>query len=253
MADQTVITYEPHGPASTGMPEWDPMPAEAIAQGSPVQRGHEYFNTAGGALNSGVWDCTPWEGKFAPYGENEFMLVLEGSIHIVDESGATETYSKGEGFILPKGTPCTWKQTEYCRKFYVIFDDPVADRLIDASDLASIRIDCEAALPEVTGHDPALYESEVPSMHQLPLYRDASAQFEVGLWSCTPMQRKPATIARSELMHILEGRGTITNADGVVYSFGPGDTFMVPIGMGYQWQNTETVKKIYCSFTPNDS
>ena len=32
--------------------------------------------------------------------------------------------------------------------------------------------------------------------------------------------------------------------------FKAGDTFMVPIGMGYQWQNDEYVKKIFCSYTP---
>ena len=64
------------------------------------------------------------------------------------------------------------------------------------------------------------------------------------------MQRKPATLARSELMHILEGSGSITNGDGVVFDFKAGDTFLVPIGMGYQWRNDEYVKKIFCSFIP---
>ena len=52
-------------------------------------------------------------------------------------------------------------------------------------------------------------------------------------------------------MHILEDSGTITNADGVVFEFSAGDTFLVPIGMGYQWHNTEHVKKFFCAFTPS--
>ena len=51
------------------------------------------------------------------------------------------------------------------------------------------------------------------------------------------MQRKPTTIERSELMHLLEGSGSITNVDGVVFEFSAGDTFLVPIGIGRQWQN----------------
>ncbi|MEM7293696.1 MAG: cupin domain-containing protein, partial [Pseudomonadota bacterium] len=162
-----------------------------------------------------------------------------------------ETFSAGEAFILPKGTPCTWKQTEYCRKYYVIFDDPVGENLIDSDDLKPIRVDLSAELPDAGSQDPSLLLSDVPEMGLLALFQDVSKQFVVGMWDCSPMQRKPATIARSELMHILEGSGTITNADGVVFSFKAGDTFMVPIGMGYQWHNTEYVKKIFCSFTPN--
>ncbi len=64
------------------------------------------------------------------------------------------------------------------------------------------------------------------------------------------MQRVPATLARSKLMIILEGSGSITNADGVVFNFKAGDTLLVPVGMGYQWLNTEYVKKVFCSYTP---
>ena len=51
-------------------------------------------------------------------------------------------------------------------------------------------------------------------------------------------------------MHILEGSGSITNADGVIFEFSAGDTFLVPIGMGYQWHNDTPVKKFVCSYTP---
>ena len=71
-----------------------------------------------------------------------------------------------------------------------------------------------------------------------------------GVWDCSPMQRVPATIERSELMHILEGSGSITNADGVIFNFKAGDTFLVSVGMGYQWKNDEYVKKVFCSYTP---
>ena len=87
-------------------------------------------------------------------------------------------------------------------------------------------------------------------MGLLSLYRDPTGKFEAGIWACSPMRRVPATLARSELMHILEGSGSITNADGVVFEFGPGDTLLAPVGMGYQWQNDTPVKKLFCSYTP---
>lgn len=251
MTDQTVIRFEPHGPADTGMPEWETIPQDILISNSPVQSGHEYFNRADGT-SAGVWDCTAVEYKFAPYDVNEFMLVLEGSIDIIDKQGHVETFSAGDAFILPKGTPCTWRQTGYVRKYYVIFDTPHIETQSTAIDLKPIRVDLSAPLPAVGQQDASQYLSDVPEMHLLSLFKDNTAQFEVGVWDCTPMQRMPATIARSELMHILEGKGSITNADGVAFAFEAGDTFLVPIGMGYQWHNTAYVKKIFCSITPSD-
>lgn len=115
-------------------------------------------------------------------------------------------------------------------------------------DLDAILVDLSATLPRVENQDAGAYLSEIPDMGHLTLFKDSSGQMEVGIWECTPMQRKPATLVRSELMHILQGSGSITNADGVVFEFHAGDTFLV--GMGYQWQNVEYVKKVFCSLTP---
>lgn len=143
MTDQTVIRFEPHGPADTGMPEWETIPQDILISNSPVQSGHEYFNRADGT-SAGVWDCTAVEYKFAPYDVNEFMLVLEGSIDIIDKQGHVETFSAGDAFILPKGTPCTWRQTGYVRKYYVIFDTPHIETQSTAIDLKPIRVDLSA-------------------------------------------------------------------------------------------------------------
>jgi len=56
MTDQTVIVFDREGDPETGLQAWDPIPAEAVVSGSPVQRGHEYFSSAGGKLTAGVWD-----------------------------------------------------------------------------------------------------------------------------------------------------------------------------------------------------
>ena len=134
-------------------------------------------------------------------------------------------------------------------KYYAIHGNP--DTPLQAnSELRAAPVDPYAELPAITRHDPAMYESEVPEMGWLTLYEDPTGKFQVGVWDCSPMKRVATTIERSELMHIIEGSGSITNADGVVFRFSAGDTFMVPVGMGYQWQNDSYVRKIFCSYTP---
>ncbi len=248
MPDQTVIVFNPEGDPASGMQTWDPVDPKSVASGNPVQRGHVFFSTAAERFSAGVWDCTPYEEVRGPYPVDEFMVLLEGSLDIENEDGSTQTFRTGEGFFIPRGTVMSWKQSEYLRKFWVIHDNPGAP---DAQPgLCAQAMDADAPLPAVSGLDQAPFESAIPQMGLLPLYRDPTGKFLIGIWDCSPMKRIATTIERSELMHILEGKGSITNADGVVFKFEAGDTFMVPVGMGYQWENTEYVKKLFCSYTP---
>lgn len=249
MSDLTVIKFDRNGHPETGLETWEAISKDLIKSGDPVQRGHQYFSTENDKFIAGVWDCTEHELLPGPYEVDEMMIVLEGSITIIDKLGHEETFRAGDSFILPKETDCIWKQYEYTRKFYAIYDNPNS-KSVDGTNLDVIRVDLSADLPRVTQHDPAQYLSEVPDMGMLVLYSDPDGKLDMGIWECGPMKRVPATIARSELMHILEGSGSITNADGVEFEFKAGDTFLVPVGMGYQWENTEYVKKLFCSYTP---
>ncbi len=249
MADLNVIKFERNGHPETGLQTWEVIPEELVASGDPLQRGHQYFSTAGDRLVAGVWDCTEHELVPGPYEVDEVMVVLEGSITIKDKSEHEETFRAGESFIIPKGTECAWKQYEYTLKFYAIHDNPDS-REVDTENLAAIRVNPQAELDRVGDQDPALYLSEVPDLGLQVLYSDPDGKFIAGLWDCGPMKRVATTIERSELMHILQGSGSITNADGVVFEFSAGDTFLVPVGMGYRWENREYVKKVFCSYTP---
>ncbi len=248
MPDQTVIKFNRNGDPETGLQPWDPIPAEFIASGTPTQLGYPFFTTSNGIITAGVWDSTPYEEVKGPYGVDEFMILLEGSLIIENEDGSEQTFKAGDGFVIPKGAIVAWKQSEYLRKYMVIHDNADSDPV--APGLKARQVDPAVELSQVTQHDPALYESEVPQMGLLLHYQDPSGKFQVGVWDCSPMKRVATTIERSELMHIIEGSGSITNADGVVFKFQAGDTFLVPAGMGYQWQNDEYVKKLFCSYTP---
>lgn len=249
MADLTVIKYDRKGDREYGMHDWGAYPPEALQSGNPEQNGHTYLDTASSIFYSGVWDATPHELQPGPYDVDEFMIVLAGSIIIEHESGESQRFRAGESFIIPKGAPITWKQDEYALKYFAIHDDPDIPLQADSS-LNAMLVNPKAELPAVTEQDPSMYESEVPEMGWLTLYKDPSGRFQAGVWDCSPMKRVATKIERSELMHILEGNGSITNADGEVFNFKKGDTFIVPVGMGYQWQNDSYVRKLFCNYTP---
>ena len=247
MTDHTVIVFDREGDPQSGLQPWDPIAAETLVSGSPTQRGHTYFSTSSDRLTAGVWDAPAHVEQRDAYSVDEFMFLLEGSLGIENEDGSKQTFHAGEACFIPNGAVLQWQQSEYLRKFWVIHDNP--DSAPAAAGLTAMLVDPGVALTPVSGLEQAPFESDIPQMGLQTLYQDPEGKFVVGVWDCSPMKRVPSTIERSELMHILEGSGSITNADGVVFEFKAGDTFLVPVGMGYQWQNHEYVKKLFCSYT----
>lgn len=255
MTNPRTVRMEPMGPADTGLVEWEQIDEKYLETASPVQRGHTYYKDKDTGLEVGVWDCTPMTTKMGPYDVNEFMYVLEGSVTIVHEDGTEDTIKAGESFIIPKGTPCSWKQTENIRKFFVIFDDPSGELAKDASALRVIR-------PEPAGPsggmapfdpgDPAAYMSDIPPMSVHAYFSDPTGQMVAGVWEAGPFERHTAPINRCELMFLLEG-SVVLKGDGEEFSFTAGDTLFVPIGAPYGWKSTETVRKIFCAFTPKEA
>lgn len=248
MSDLKVMRFADHGPADTGMPEWDPMPADGIAAGEPVQRGHVYHNDEANGLMTGVWDCTAFTAKPGPYDVNEFMLILEGSVTIVDENGDEETISAGQSFIIPKGLPCTWKQTEYVRKFFVIFDDASGMTPEDSSALKVIRPDPGTALAPMDVDASQPFVGDLPTQNIDLCFGDMTGQMTTGVWDSTPFERQPFAFPRHELMHLLEGSVTISDGQGGAETFVAGDTFFVPKGAVIGWKSTEYVRKIFVIF-----
>ena len=91
----------------------------------------------------------------------------------------------------------------------------------------------------------------VPDWSAHTWFTDATGQWTVGAWRSTAFHRKPETIARHELMHIIEGAVTLPDGKGGTQRFAAGDTLMAPLGASYEWDSAEPVRKLYCSFTPD--
>jgi len=231
----------------SGLEEWEKIPASELVEGDPVQRGHYYYNNEETGLSAGVWDCTAMTTKMEPYSVNEFMHVLEGGVTMVHEDGSELHVSAGESFIIPKGTVCSWKQTGYIRKFFVIFNDESGAKADDPSALRAVKVDTSAALRPAEIPDPSIFKGGVPTQHEHTIYADPTGQFIVGLWQSTPFERAVGPFNRCELMLPLEGHMTLSG-DGTETSFGPGDAPFVPEGAPCGWRSEETVKKIYCIF-----
>ncbi|WP_159998889.1 cupin domain-containing protein [Roseomonas sp. 18066] len=71
----------------------------------------------------GVWGSTPYARRPNAFGHDELMFLLEGAVTITDPDGVAATYKAGEGFLIPRGTPCAWENTVPVKKVFVCFSE----------------------------------------------------------------------------------------------------------------------------------
>ena len=243
MTKLPIIPFDPHASTSP-LPEW---PAEDIVSGNRQHSGQLLFEDKARGLSAGIWEQGANESRWMDYPVNEFMLVLEGEVVIVEE-GRTVSIKAGESFILPKGLRCRWTQPGHVKKFFVIFDDPSG--LKNPGPLATIKIDPGVKLSPSTPPAAAMLLTPVPTQNTHDYFSDATGQLNIGIWDTTGYTRKLIPFPRHELMHLLEGEVTMDDGAGTVQRFKAGDTFFVPMGTPNSWTCKGYLRKIFVIFQP---
>ena len=66
-----------------------------------------------------------------------------------------------------------------------------------------------------------------------------------GVWLCAPCKEEIDSYPVHEMMTVLAGSVTVTDAEGRAETYTPGDTFFIPKGAPCTWQITETLRKFY--------
>jgi len=68
-----------------------------------------------------------------------------------------------------------------------------------------------------------------------------------GVWECAPCKEEIESYPVHEMMSVISGSVTVTNADGRFETFTSGDVFFIPKGTKCIWEITETLRKFYMS------
>lgn len=110
----------PDGDTVKGMVPSTMTEKSAFTTDDTTELNHTFFATGDESILSGVWECAPCREEIAAYPVHEMMTVISGSVTLTDADGKAETFTAGDTFFVPKGTPCTWEITETLRKFYMI-------------------------------------------------------------------------------------------------------------------------------------
>lgn len=66
-----------------------------------------------------------------------------------------------------------------------------------------------------------------------------------GVWECAPCREEIDSYPVHEMMTVISGSVTVTNAGGHAETFTAGDTFFIAKGAKCIWQIDETLRKFY--------
>lgn len=76
-------------------------------------------------------------------------------------------------------------------------------------------------------------------------YERDGGKIIAGIWTCAPTREVIDAYPVDEMMTVISGSVTITNADGEAEVFGAGDSFFIEKGAKLTWEITETLTKHY--------
>lgn len=106
----------PEGMTASGF-----MGQDSFTSGDRNEKNRYAYAAEDQSLLSGVWECAPAREEYPDgYPVHEMMHIISGSVTLTHSDGRPETFKAGDTFFIPKGSPCTWENTETMRKFYMI-------------------------------------------------------------------------------------------------------------------------------------
>jgi uncharacterized cupin superfamily protein len=89
------------------------------------------------------------------------------------------------------------------------------------------------------------FTSDDHSERDCPYYTNAEETVFAGVWECAPCKAEVAAYPVDELMTVISGSVTVTNADGTSETFKAGDSFFIAKGTKCTWHITEKLRKYY--------
>jgi uncharacterized cupin superfamily protein len=112
-----------------------------------------------------------------------------------------------------------------------------------------IRIDEHSGQAEPLALDAARLApgSALPAQSVRNLYSDVTGCFHAGIWSSTPGAWRVA-YTENELCVLTQGRVRISDDHGRSWTFGEGESFVVPAGFSGLWEVLEPARKFYAIY-----
>lgn len=188
------------------------------------------------ALDAGTGDNAGLDGDL-------FVFAQNGAVTLTGPEGDV-ALAQGQAAVIARGTAFGWRCDAPATLIAMAYPEG------DAAPAGITAIDNDAAMKPSNPPAANLLLGETPSCRSNNHFTSADGTFVAGIWDSTPYQRTPIFFHHTELMHLLAGTVTFTDASGRTATFGKGDTFIIEKGAECSWDSREDVAKIYATYRP---
>ena len=239
MADKAFLKLEAFGPGGAGLTRRPPYPRENLITEPPVHSSHLYVNDEERGIKIGVWECTPHSSKMQPFAVNEFMILLEGSVTVLEQDGKATTVQAGEAFVVPKGVVCQWRQSEPVRKYFAILGGGPGAAPNDGNAVAKA-----SSIPKPVT---AIRDADMPFESGSTVYANANGTYSLALLQASTEMSRPVVSQAYHLLRIEAGSLTLSDNGENEKTFGVGDVVLVNPGKPIVWRASKDLSVLSCS------
>ncbi|QQN74947.1 cupin domain-containing protein [Croceicoccus sp. YJ47] len=222
---------------------------KALAKAAPRDRDDpfgtgatEFALDAGPCTVKGIALSAGGADADAPGGDL-FVLVAEGAVTLTGPDGEV-ALATGEGAVIARGTPFAWTADADATLIGMSYPGG------EGGPPRIVKIDNGAALTASNPPADDVLLSDRPSCRSNNHFLSEDGQYSCGVWDSTPYTRRAIFFHHTELMHLLAGEVTFTDAVGTSATFSKGDIFIIEKGAECTWDSQVDVAKIYSLFRP---
>lgn len=195
---------------------------------------------SGPQLRVSIFECTParTDHRTRPTDVDEFVYVLSGKLILTEPNGTAHEFLPGDALVLPIGYTGTWEMQGNYRELVVLNQERGAAP--DASP-APVRLNPDSMA--------GLGLAPIPNDGFIDILVEGELEFEIAsLFSgeeleIVVVESTPATTSHAErpleydeFVLVLNGKLVLTEPNGTVQEFTPGNAVIVPMGYTGTWE-----------------
>jgi uncharacterized cupin superfamily protein len=244
-----VFLYGPTSSSTSNRP-WAVSNREDITAGPVTVRGHLYVDDTKLGFKTGLRECAAFETVMNPHPADELILLLEGQVTLVEPNGREATFIAGDAFVIPQGRVCKWSQSASVRSYFAQHGGRSGSHNSGQRVAEITKIIPNGELSPGAAPRPDELVGEVPSWMVNSFFTDPTGAFTVGVWEATRFHFRRRPWGRYEWMLLLNGTVRVTDGADQRRDFKGGDTFLITPDGTIEWENLDTVRKIYCVVKP---
>ena len=203
---------------------------------------------AGEELRAVIFGSTPakTDHRNRPLEYDEFVLVLNGKLILAEQNGRVQEFTPGDAVVLPKGFTGTWEMQGDYRELAVVPQQP--DEITEEGG-SPVRMDPDSmaglgltSIPN-DGFIDILVEGELEfTIANLFSGEDLRVVVVESTPAKTDHRNRP--LEYDEFVLVLNGRLVLTEQNGRIQEFTPGDALVVPKGYTGTWEQQGTYREL---------